>query len=783
MRGIKVGVRIAGGFATALGGVLLIGVLSWVQVSELLETMHWVDRTHEVLAQGSLVLEDVSDAESSMENYLLLVRDDLRAEFERDDDRFVVHLARLKDLVADDPRQAQRVAQLESLAKSRFDRAREQLDEVHRTGKAVTLEAKLAWAAELREELEQFLSVERQLLEERKAKAQETARSTQLSIALATLGLVVMLLVGTWLLSRSITRPLSQLVDSARRIERGEPARFPLLSGDELGELGQALEEMATVRQEAERRTRQLLDDGPEAYLLADAEGRCIDVNHATCALLGYSREELLEKRIVELVAPSEVADQEAVRRELMVPGSVKVYERRLLHQQGSVVPVEVSSKMIEGGRWQVFMRDLRARKQREAEQQFLARITAMLASSLDYRETLDTIAEELVGFMGDLCVVDMQQGEQLVREVVACGDPERAELAEQLRRFTPDRLQLARAWPGLQEHRSGLVAHMTPEALSVLSSDPAHRQVLEGLGLNSAMAVPMLSRGALYGCITLASEGSGRTYRQEDVLLVEEVARRAAIAIENARLFEKTQKAVRAREDVLHVVAHDLRNPLNAVGLQASTLVRRKGEERRLGVKRAVDAIKHSLAAANRLIEDLLDVARVENAGGLSLRTEPIAPAELVREAVELLSPAALNAKVSLESGAEGVPAELKVQVDRDRVVRVLSNLIGNALKFTPRDGRVRVALRVVETDLCISVTDTGPGIDAAELPHVFDRYWQADRKKGGGVGLGLAIAKSIVEEHGGRIWAESTAGAGATVSFTLPAPGGPRAEPERKG
>jgi signal transduction histidine kinase len=269
-------------------------------------------------------------------------------------------------------------------------------------------------------------------------------------------------------------------------------------------------------------------------------------------------------------------------------------------------------------------------------------------------------------------------------------------------------------------------------------------------------------------GAITLAASDSGRRYRAPDVALVEEVARRAALAIDNARLYTLAQEAIRAREAVLAVVSHDLRNPLASILLNASMLLDMAPagalepwmEE---NLRQVVDAVEQT----NRLITDLLDVSRMEEAGGIPLDRSPMDARPLVEVAVRMLHPQASARGVSL--GAEpGGP--LPVVADSDRLVQVLWNLVGNAVKFTDDGGRVRVSAGRRGGELWFSVADTGVGIAPEHQPHVFDRFRQVsgDRR---GVGLGLPIARGIVEAHGGRIWLESCPGEGTTVHFTLPA------------
>ena len=224
-------------------------------------------------------------------------------------------------------------------------------------------------------------------------------------------------------------------------------------------------------------------------------------------------------------------------------------------------------------------------------------------------------------------------------------------------------------------------------------------------------------------------------------------------------------RRAVAAREHVLGVVAHDLRNPLNVIQLQAQLLLR--SEERSSAQREMARTIQRQVKRMDRMIDDLLDVTRIE-AGTLTIERSPLAPQALLDEALQAHMPDAAAGDLQLSGEVKaGTP---EVHADRERIIQVLDNLIGNAIKFTAPGGRIAVAAAPHSGEAVFSVADTGIGIDAESLQHIFDRLWQAgaDRR---GVGLGLAISKSIVEAHGGRIWVESAPGRGSTFCFTLPA------------
>jgi signal transduction histidine kinase len=266
-------------------------------------------------------------------------------------------------------------------------------------------------------------------------------------------------------------------------------------------------------------------------------------------------------------------------------------------------------------------------------------------------------------------------------------------------------------------------------------------------------------------GALCFLASTEARRHGCKDLRLAEGLALRAAHAIDNARLYRTAQRAVRARDEVLGIVAHDLRNPLSAVLMQAQLLRPRlvDPDQRTLG---AIDSIRRAVVRMNRMIEDLLDATRME-AGRLAVDLGSVAPAPLVADVIETQRPLAAAASIELVAEAhEQIP---EVLADRDRLQQILENLIGNAIKFTAGGGRVTLQLTLRNDDVVFAVVDNGTGIAAEDLPHVFDRFWQGKRQGQRGAGLGLQIVKGLVEAHGGRIWVDSAVGTGTTFSFAL--------------
>jgi signal transduction histidine kinase len=264
-----------------------------------------------------------------------------------------------------------------------------------------------------------------------------------------------------------------------------------------------------------------------------------------------------------------------------------------------------------------------------------------------------------------------------------------------------------------------------------------------------------------------LVQTESSRRFTGSDMALADELARRASIALEHARLYQTAQQATRARDDLLAIVAHDLRNPLNTIFMSTELLLELESLDALPAERRHIATIRRSAEQMNSLIEDLMDVKRIET-GQLAVEPRPLRLGSVIREALDLLRPVAQSRGQSIDEDiSDDLPG---ASADPGRIQQVVSNLVGNALKFSLTGGRVMVSAECVASEIRIAITDTGPGITADQLPHVFGRFWQGQRSDRRGIGLGLAIAKGIIDAHGGRIWVESRAGEGATFYFTLP-------------
>lgn len=387
-----------------------------------------------------------------------------------------------------------------------------------------------------------------------------------------------------------------------------------------------------------------------------------------------------------------------------------------------------------------------------ERRSAFIASAGQELTTSLDFENAVATLAKLFVPNLAEMCAIDVEMDGDLRRIAAARRDPSNEK--ELVARVDKLPEEIAEA----MSQKEARILAATPSLLSYVTSQP-------GVEASSILAIPLVTRGRASGVVTLASP-PGRVFTRDDLAVASELARHGALAIDNARLYTESQQAVSAREEVLAIVSHDLRNPLNAVMLATSLL--ETSESLSADDREQIEVTHLSAKRMRRLIEDLLDVTRLEGGKRLPIEPEAVDPEVLVKEVHDLFKSQANDSSITLRCEVDGGPPA--IHADRHRVLQVLSNLIGNAVKFTPAGGEIRLCARPRGAEVLFEVADTGPGIPRKNMRDIFNPYWQGKRAERMGAGLGLPIARGIVESHGGEIWVESEPGKGAHFFFTLP-------------
>jgi PAS domain S-box-containing protein len=528
----------------------------------------------------------------------------------------------------------------------------------------------------------------------------------------------------------------------------------------------------------SEARFSGIISISTDAIVSIDQNQQITLFNTGAEQIFGYSRDEIIGAPL-DLLLPERL--QVLHRRHVAGFAAGPVTARQMGERAATIVgrrkngeefPAEAAiSKLDIGGSTilTVALRDITARKRIEKEQQFLSEAGAVLASSLDYEQTLANVGQLVVRDLADWCIVEIvEEGEKRIRRLkVVSADPSKASLAAQLEQLPIDRSRPYFTRAALESRRPFVLERITASDLEAFAQNAENLRLLHAIEPKSAMGLPLLARGRLLGALYFISSTSSRLYGQSDLQFAQALAESAALAIENGHLYQTAVQATQLRDEVLRVVAHDLRNPLSVILMQSAAAPRRGGPEPERRNQRSNENIQRAATRMKRLIQDLLDVTLIE-ARQFRVDRVRVPARQLLLDAVETQRPLAVSAALDVRCALDGELPD--IWGDPHRLLQVFENLIGNAIKFTPAGGQITISATPGERDVEFRVADTGGGIAASDLPHVFDRFWQARKGAHGGAGLGLSITRGIVEAHGGRIWVESTLGRGTTLSFTIP-------------
>jgi PAS domain S-box-containing protein len=515
-----------------------------------------------------------------------------------------------------------------------------------------------------------------------------------------------------------------------------------------------------------------ILSVSDDAIISVDETQAITMFNEGAERVFGYKKAEIIGSPLDALI-PERFRVKHRQHVERFAAGSKpttrKAGERNVfgLRKNGEEFPADaVISKLETGGKMvlTVSLRDVSEHRRADDGERLLGRIgdAAMTAGSNIAQLTTD-VARAIADAFAGWCIVDIVHAENVRLRRLVHADEAMAATCRALENY-PARERSGPVWQAFDTRESVLQSDVTPEYLESLARGPEHLRLMRQLDPGSFIVVPLVARGRALGTLGIGAARSSRRLDRKDLHLAERVAGRVALAADNARLYEALERAVHAREDVLGVVAHDLRNPLNSILLNSQVL-RRPGRES--GDLDTSDRIYRAAMRMNRLIQDLLDVTRLEGGQSLMVAQDTVATASVLADAVEEQRAAIHASALMLEVDAPRVSPS--VWADRARLLQVLDNLLGNAIKFARQ--RITLGVRLQKGEVLFWVADDGVGIPPADQARLFDRFWQSkrnDRRRG--AGLGLSIVKGIVEVHGGRIWVESEVGAGTTFFFTLP-------------
>lgn len=518
-----------------------------------------------------------------------------------------------------------------------------------------------------------------------------------------------------------------------------------------------------------------------DAIISIDEERRIILFNWGAERIFGYTAEEALGQSL-DLLLPEELRARHTAQIAQFARSAQtarRMGDRAAIvgrRKNGEIFPAEASiCRYLTGNRWTftVILRDITDQRRAEENLRFVAEVGALVADLLHDQSALQRAASRAVPVLGDSCVIDLVEGDQILTGAVAARDEASAHAIQADRDAHP--LDWDVATPVIEAMRTrqpvlvvdGTVPGSVGEVHS--SADAGERSALRA---GSLLVVPLEAHGQVVGAATFAMAPGGRKFDQSYRALAEAFGVRVALAVDSAALYQRARRAIGARDEALAVVSHDLRNPLSAIALCVNALRESPPPTADVMVD-LLGTVAESTTLMRRIIQDLLDVASID-AGRLSLERHRQSLVPVVEQAEAMFRGAAADCGVSLvldRAALDGLP---EVNIDTQRILQVLANLLHNALKFTEGGGSVHVRAAANADRITLSVSDTGAGIVAADLPHIFDRFWHGRRStKIRSTGLGLAIARGIVEAHGGHIRAESGPGRGTTFAVDLPIAG----------
>jgi PAS domain S-box-containing protein len=570
---------------------------------------------------------------------------------------------------------------------------------------------------------------------------------------------------------RMTTHELCTALEALRQDKEGNLIKELQVHQLELEIQNRELRETQEQLSRSRGRYADLYDFSPIGYASLDEDGVLEEINITGGKLLGDNPHQLVGMAFADFVVPDDIEKLNDHLRQCRVSRKKRSMELHLVPHEGSPIEIQLFTMATQDAdrhtlQFRTAMIDITIRKraeaavhetqskleqmvaertaeltserrQREDAQRFLYEASSVLTMSLDYEITLWTLARAGVPHLADACVVDMVQDDNSIRRVAIAhlqGDQE-----ETL--WNPAEISLA--------------TNVIRDGKAELSE--------------RTITVPLVIRGNTIGAIRLMLQRSGRKYNPFDLALAEDLADRAAIALDNATLYTKELEANRLKDEFLGIVSHELRTPLTPIlGAIYKLRASRAGDE---VLQSALDMIERNAKAQAQIVEELLDISRL-TAGKLDFNRQPTDLLSIVAGAIDVVRPATESLGIWLDVSLEPLPK--LVWCDRDRIQQVVWNLLSNAIKFTRQGGRVEVRVDSTDGWAHIRISDTGVGIPPEFLPHVFERFRQADTfatRVHSGLGVGLSIVRYIVERHGGNVRAESRGkDMGATFVVNLP-------------
>jgi PAS domain S-box-containing protein len=527
---------------------------------------------------------------------------------------------------------------------------------------------------------------------------------------------------------------------------------------------------------ESEQRFRQLADAMPQIVWTAGPDGNIDYLNHRWTEFSGLPQT-VGNAGWASLLHPDDAGPAGKRWADSVATGAPFEMEVRLrdrhkeIYRWHLIRTVAVRDEKMNIARWFGTSTDIHEQKRSMESARYLAEASAALAGVVDYESTLQRVANLAVPYFADWSAVDVADGEKLRRLAVSHQNAKKIQIAHELFSLYPPDLK-AQGGVGavFRTGKPEILGDITDDLIVHGARDERHLRLIRSLGLKSYICVPLIVSGNTLGVLTFATAESGRQYTDADLALASDLANRAAVAIENTRLYQALREADRRKDEFLATLAHELRNPLAPVRNALEMLKRVNGDPALADDARSM--MERQVAHMSRLIDDLMDVSRITR-GKLALRREKLDVCAAARQAADVCR--RTYAEKCHDMRVTLPPEPLYVFGDPVRLEQIIGNLLNNACKYTDRGGVIELRAAREGNQVVLSVKDNGIGISQSMLPKVFDMFTQADHsaeRAGGGLGIGLSLVRGLVELHGGSVVASSEGeGRGSEFTVRLPA------------
>jgi PAS domain S-box-containing protein len=776
--------------------VLLIGALAYDRAKRVVADVQEVNRSHAVIEGSDALLTRAIDAETGQRAYLL-TGDEVfldpyrgaRADINR-------YLDSLRRLTRSESAQSTRLNTIETLIAERFELLDLGIEQRQSGAMTVATNRERLLAGkikmdQLRAAIGSLQAQERVLLAERRAAEERSVRNAAIAVGLAALVSLALSALINLTFSRAVEerdttnaelqavnadleQQSAQLETQAVEME-SQAAELEATAEDlrstneELNLAGRAAEEARAAAEGARIQLARVLENLPDAASVFDSEWRFTFINPAAKRILarrGVDVDRLKGKVLWDEVKQLRGSRFESETRRAALEQKVVEYEEYVPELDAWLENTIIPAKDVV----MTFTRDITRRKREQQGSELLSEASRVLASTLDYENTLQTVARLAVGDLADWCGVELVQAGGTVRQaVVAHVDEEKIKWAKELnKRYPPDYAGPTGVGQVIRTGQPEIYPEISDELLVASARDKQHLAIMRELQIKSALIVPMIARGRTLGALTLISTKKGRHYGDADLAVAMELATRAAIAIDNAQLYRSALAASEAKSAFLATMSHELRTPLNAIIGYQSLL--KEGIDGPLNEPQLaqLSRIRASADHLLGLIDEILTFSRVE-AGKEVVRLEDVEVRPIIEEAVTMVRPLAQAKGLSLRTEVpDGV-----IVTDGGKLRQILLNLLSNAVKFTER-GEITLRGRRDQNGVEFYIVDTGIGIARENLQRIFEPFWQVEQsstRRAGGTGLGLTVSRSLARLLGGDVSVESKIGEGSSFIVRLPA------------